>query len=319
MAGEPARRVYRSWIIDSRRWDRYRPRPGDIVIATAPKCGTTWMQRIVSLLIFQTPVPLPIMEISPWIDRRFPAPIEAVMAQAEAQRHRRFLKSHLPSDGLPLFDEVRYIHVARDARDACLSYHNHSLALTPEVIRAMDRVGSEDETLARPYPRPHPDPRIFYRRWMAMGLGDADDGWPILSLFDLVQSWWNERHRPNVLLVHYSDLKRDLAGELRRIARFLDIEVAAERWPALVDAARFETMRRDGSVLLGAVAGMFTGGANRFLQRGENNRWRGVLTEDDLALYRAKLARLTPDCASWLQHGSLPAEQEAERRRYAAG
>lgn len=33
----------------------------------------------------------------------------------EAQTHRRFLKSHLPMDALPIYDEVRYIHVARDA------------------------------------------------------------------------------------------------------------------------------------------------------------------------------------------------------------
>ena len=43
---QPARREYRTWIIDSRRWQRFRPRPTDIVIATHPKCGTTWMQRI---------------------------------------------------------------------------------------------------------------------------------------------------------------------------------------------------------------------------------------------------------------------------------
>ena len=48
-------REYRTWIFDSRRWQHYRPRPDDIVIVTYPKCGTTWMQRIVSLLVFQSP------------------------------------------------------------------------------------------------------------------------------------------------------------------------------------------------------------------------------------------------------------------------
>ena len=76
------------------------------------------MQHIVSLLMFQDPAPLPVMDVSGWIDRRFGAPIEEALAKMEAQEHRRFLKSHLPADGLPLHDAVRYIHVARDGRDA---------------------------------------------------------------------------------------------------------------------------------------------------------------------------------------------------------
>ena len=134
MLVQPAQRDYRTWIIDSRRWEHYRPRPEDIVIATYPKCGTTWMQRIVDLLVFQTPEPRPIMQISPWIDRRFPEPIEAVAARIEAQDHRRFLKAHLPVDGLPIYDEVKYIHVARDGRDACMSFHNHGTGFTPEML-----------------------------------------------------------------------------------------------------------------------------------------------------------------------------------------
>src|SRR6201999_3761852 len=107
----------RSWTTDSRRWARYTPREGDIVIATAPKCGTTWTQQIASLLVFQSTEPREIQILSPWIDYRL-APVDAVMGFIEAQTHRRFLKSHLPFDALPFYEEVRYIHVARDGRDA---------------------------------------------------------------------------------------------------------------------------------------------------------------------------------------------------------
>src|SRR5690348_8851227 len=111
-------RVYKNWVVDSTRWRQYRPREAAVVVATYPKCGTTWMQRIMSLLIFGSPEPRPIWELSPWIDCRFQMPLGPMMDLIEAQRHRRFLKSHLPFDGLPHYDQVRYIHVARDGRDA---------------------------------------------------------------------------------------------------------------------------------------------------------------------------------------------------------
>ncbi len=109
----------RTWAFDSRRWSGYRPRPDDIVIATYAKSGTTWMQRIVGMLVFASAEPKPVLELSIWPDRRG-RPIDEVFAAMEAQTHRRFLKAHLPYASLPIYDEVRYVHVARDGRDACM-------------------------------------------------------------------------------------------------------------------------------------------------------------------------------------------------------
>jgi len=125
----------------------------DIVIATAPKCGTTWTQQICSLLVFQSAEPREIQTISPWIDFRLPK-IEAVMAAIEAQSHRRFLKAHLPFDAMPIYDEVRYIHVARDGRDAFMSWHNHTSHYSQAAIDNQSAAGQADETIARPLPRP---------------------------------------------------------------------------------------------------------------------------------------------------------------------
>jgi aryl sulfotransferase len=301
----PARRVYRVWTLDSRRWDHYRPRAGDVVIATYPKCGTTWMQRIVDLLVFQTPEARPVVTISPWLDRRFPEPVEAVTARLEAQDHRRFLKAHLPADGLPLFDEVRYIHVARDGRDACLSYHNHGLGLTAEMLAGLDRAGLEDETIARPYPRIPADPAAYFHRWLTEGAAEGEaDGTPFMSFFNVERSWWEVRHRPGVLLVHYDDMQADLAHEMRRVADFLGIAVPAEVWPALVEAAGFGAMRRDGAVLIDRLADIFEGGSRRFFHKATKDRWRGLFRGEDLFLYEAKAgALLAPDCARWVAGG----------------
>lgn len=62
----------------------------------------------------------------------------------ESQTHRRFLKSHLPLDALPIYDEVRYIHVARDGRDACMSLMNHYSSLSKEALDDFDKIGLSD-------------------------------------------------------------------------------------------------------------------------------------------------------------------------------
>lgn len=301
----PASHEYRTWIVDSRRWNHYRPRPADIVVTTYPKCGTTWMQQVVNLLIFQTPEVRPLDRISPWIDRRVPAPIEDVIASVEAQGHRRALKSHLPFDGLPLYDEVRYIHVGRDGRDAVMSFHNHGTGFKEQVLAALDAAGLADETIARPYPRIPADPAEYFAKWLRTGaISGQSDGYQFMSYFDFEKTYWRERHRPNILLVHYNDMKADLEGEMRRVAAFLDIAISEEILPSLLRAASFESMKRDGAALMPGVTGMFNGGAERFFNRAQNGRWKDVFRSEDLAAYDAKLAAtLPPACIRWLEGG----------------
>ncbi|HEX5377504.1 MAG TPA: sulfotransferase domain-containing protein [Phenylobacterium sp.] len=300
-------RVVRDWICDSRQWDGYKPRAGDVVIATPPKVGTTWTQQIVNLLVFQSPEPRPLGPLSPWIDCRFQIPIEVALPMIEAQTHRRFLKSHLPMDALPIYDEVRYIHVARDGRDACMSFLNHFNSFTPAAFGHLDEVGLADETIGRPVPRPPKTPREFFHHWIADGDGN---GAPMTSrtFFDIERSFWAERARPNLLIVHYNDLKADLSGEMKRIAAFLDIETPDELWPQLVEAATFDAMKRDGGILLAGMEVAFRNGHETFLHSGTNNRWKGELTPDDLELYRAKVAaETTPGLSAWLEGGRAAA------------
>ena len=293
--------------MDSRRWDQFRPRSGDIVIATYPKCGTTWMQRIVSLLVLQSPEPIPLGEMSPWIEMRIMEPIDAVMVRLEDQRHRRFVKTHLPFDGLPIHDAIRYIHVARDGRDACMSYHNHCAALTGAALSAFDAVGREDDEVGCDYPRAPTDPAAFFRRWIRQGgVPGHKDGLPHTSFFTFEQSYWAQRKRSNFLFVHYNDLKMDLHSEMCRIADYLEIPVTSAIWPDLVEAASFKTMRRDGDTLMPQHKVAFNHGKEGFFFKGRNDRWRGVFDDDDLALYDTRVEEMfSPDCANWVANGRL--------------
>lgn len=307
MLVRPALREYRSWVHDSRRWQHYRPREGDVVVCTYPKCGTTWMQRIVNLLIFRSPEPRPVSKLSPWYEMRVFAPVEALNETLEAQTHRRTVKTHLPLDGLPIFDEVRYIHVARDGRDTCLSFHHHLRSLTADTLVRFDKAGLEDPGIGRPFPPVPADPADYFHLWLTRSeLDGFNDGYQNLPFLQFQATCWAERDRPNLLMVHYADLKRDLAGEMRRVADFLGIDIDEDLWPSLVEAASFETMKRQGDDLMPMFNAVFEGGSRSFFHHGQNERWRGVFRDADLALYEAKVRdTLPPDCALWLEHGRL--------------
>src|SRR5512142_3040903 len=95
-------RRYEASMYDSNRWDGFELRPGDIVISTPPKCGTTWTQMLCALLIFDGPrFPAPLDELSPWLDM-CNQPLADVRANLAAQTHRRFIKTHTPLDGVPV-------------------------------------------------------------------------------------------------------------------------------------------------------------------------------------------------------------------------
>ncbi|MEO1018490.1 MAG: sulfotransferase domain-containing protein, partial [Pseudomonadota bacterium] len=296
----------RTWIYDSRRWAHYTPRPNDIVIATMPKSGTTWMQRIVGMLVFQSAEPMPMMQISAWIDQRFDEPIETVIERIEGQNHRRFLKSHVPYDGLPIYDNVKYIHIARDGRDVLMSWHHQHAGISPDIVDIYNKIGLEDELLGRKYPEWLADPADYFHRWLTEAIVPGhEDGLPNPSYFKSEQIWWQARHQLNVLLVHYNDLKNDLATEISRIAEFLKISVPASLMPELIEAATFGNMRRDGDALMGErMASIFRHGSQGFFYKGSNQRWVGLFRDEDLDLYQQKLAQLgDPALAHWLQHG----------------
>jgi aryl sulfotransferase len=302
-------RAYRSPIADWRRWDDFQPRADDIVIATFAKCGTTWTQRIVDLLVFQSPEIRPFGDISPWLDSTFFNPVDEDLATLEAQTHRRYIKSHLPFDALPVWDQVKYIHVGRDGRDACLSWQNHMQGFRPEfmqriAVQAMQLAAAKGVAPAMPPPAPD-DPREFLVQWLDQQEAPPAPG-EDLRFFDFEATYWRERDRPNLLFVHYNDLKQDLASEMRRISEFLEIDTPESLLPDLVEAASFESMKANGDAMLPTLKLAFDRGADRFINQGRSGRWREHARPDDVARYDAFVKRtVTPGMAAWLEGGRL--------------
>ena len=291
MASPPFR--YRSPEEDSARWLGFRFRDGDIVISTRSKTGTTWVQMICALLIFSDPaLPAPLGQLSPWLDHLV-RPADEVYAQLIAQPHRRFIKTHTPLDGIPLDPRATYLVTARHPLDMAVSLYHQGDNI--DRVRVRQLTGQPEPTGP---PRPRPPLRDWLLRWIA----DDDDPRERLDSLPGVM-WhlsdaWSRRHQPNIRLVRYEDLLADLAGEMRALADYLVIEIPDATWPALVRAATFESMSRQASTL--APAGVLKSSA-AFFRRGTAGAAREVLTDDDLATYRARVAELAPaDLLAWL-------------------
>jgi aryl sulfotransferase len=298
-------RAYRNHHLDSTRWDGYQPRPGDIVVTTPYKSGTTWMLQIVgSLVLWPNSLTGGVRHLSPWIDARFDGPIEPILEEFEERQHRRFIKSHLAADGVPIWDELSYIVVGRDPRDVFMSLWNHYSGHTDDFfdfINDPDRPGD-------PFPRPPEDPRVLWQQWATRGWFPWEsDGWPYWSHSHHFSSWWALRRRPNVLFVHFNDLLDDLDGEMRRVAAFLGVSIGEEAWPQLVDGATFRSMK-DEAQRLDAERGdrassVWRDGIATFFHKGTNGRWRDVLSDADLTLYDEMAGRLDPPLRTWLEEG----------------
>jgi len=303
----PPLREVRTRIFDSARWAGYRARPDDIIVATFPKCGTTWTQRILFMLLAGDAAPAAISV--PWFDFRLRGPVEPALEDADAIPGRRQLKSHLPYDALPVFAGVKFIHVARDGRDAALSMHNHLRGFTPIMNEVMDAVSLGDPKFGDRTPPTPEDPAEWFHEWMIDGGARGDPG---ASYWEVERSYWSARREANMLLVHYADLKADLAGEIARIARYLDIELPEPVMEEIVAAARFETMRAQGDALMPFAANSWVDGARTFINKGVNGRWREACATADVDAFEAKVAAaFTPGLAAWLKSGRLVAGEPA--------
>ena len=290
---ETSHRVYNTSFADGRRWERFHHRPGDIVIATPSKCGTTWTQTIVASLLFpKGDCPGPVVVVAPWVDGRI-EPIEPVAKRLERQEHRRFVKTHTPADGVPFWPTASYIVVIRDGRDAFMSLDNHMRKIRPEVV---ERINEENASAGNEPLRWTDDVAANFRTFL-----DSADA----NVVTYLASWWPLRERPNVLFVHYNDLKADLDGEMLRIAAFLQIDVPNELWPDVVQRCTFEAMKARPDEI-GPFEFVFDGGAQSFIYKGTNGRWRGVLGDEQLDLYAREIAEhLEPKAATWMEQGAI--------------
>ena len=289
-------RELHSHHFDSSIWNDFIFRDDDIIIATYGKSGTTWLQQIVSQLIFNAAENMEVAEMSPWLDLRIP-PKEVKLPAVEQQQHRRFIKTHLPVDALVFSPKAKYIYIGRDGRDVVWSLYNHHANANNLWYEALNdtpgRVGPRIE-------KPTENIVEYFRDWL------NKDGFPFWSFWENMRSWWETRNLSNVHLIHFAKLKEDMPGEIKKLAAFLDIEIDPETWNTILEHCSFDYMKRNSvkSVPLGGA--FWDGGSDTFINKGTNGRWKELLSKEDNKRYEKMcLTNLGEACTKWLNTGEI--------------
>lgn len=301
--------TYRGVMFDSERWERFEHRPGDIVISTPPKSGTTWTQMLCALLVFDGPTfPAKLDAMSPWLDMRIRSEDE-VFSIYDGQTHQRFIKTHTPLDGLPRRDDVNYVVVGRDPRDVLVSWEHHLENIDGEVIfgHRTDAVGTAD---LHEYPStpPEPDPAVRFRDFV-----DAE--WSpremvtLANILHHLDTGWEHRDDANVGVFHFLDYQRDLVGEMARLAELCSIDLDRDRLAELAPEAGIGRMRdRADEVAPDISKSEHWKDPADFFRSGIAGEWVERTDADGRAHYDQRVAALVPaDLARWVHEGASAA------------
>ncbi len=287
------RKLYLGPLTDNRRWDSVKIRPDDVFVVTPPKCGTTWMQTIVALLLAGDPeVETELSVKMPWVDIRI-REMPEIAERLEAMTHRRSMKSHTPMDGLPLDDQAQYFCVFRHPLDAHFSFRKHVRNIP---ISWFDHWYPEEDAEG-----------VTFRRFLDGGPEGYDaDAMPLAHILRHFKAATALADKPNVTLFHYADMSRDLQATFKHVAKLLDIECPPHVLDQLVRAAGFDNMRANAERFAPSGGKGFMKSDTDFFHSGTSGKWVGKLTDAELDAYDAMMnAHLTPKERAWLENGSV--------------
>jgi len=264
-------------IITQRRVDEMKRMltlsPGDVVINSYQKSGTTWVQHIVKLLRNSgkedgklIPEAIPWLEFDAPQDSPYHRPIESLTRPI-------YLKSHMPYEltlgVLPHTTQAKYIYIARNPKDVAVSYYHHMCA-----FKIFEFSGSWDE---------------FFDLYLAGRV-------PFGSWFDHVLGWWKHKDAENVLFLKYEDLSSNLHEEVQKIARFILTDIPpASVLEEVVKQCSFDSMKENPAANFSWAENSRHSDQPKFMRKGKVGDWRNYFTTEQNVAFDALYAEQMKD------------------------
>ena len=286
----PAKRSYRGAMTRPERWATWVPNKGDILVCTPSKCGTTWTQTILAMLVqggADLPAKLPVL--SPWVDADLGVAASDVAAALAAQTGRRVVKTHTPADGFPIWDDVTVIAVYRHPLDAFFSLHKHTANRTnPGDFHPMAQPVSQ---AIRTYINNPSDNTI-----------DEDN---LTSFATHYTQTVLSGRLPDVKAFHYSDMIRDGRGTVQTLAKAAGIDADDRVIDIVTKATSFGAMKAKAADYAPVAGTGFWKSEENFFDSASSRKWEGQLSMEELKLYSERLAELIPEtrARTWLEDG----------------
>ncbi len=257
----------------------FQARPTDVLITTAAKAGTTWMQQILHQLRtggddqFQS-----IDDVVPWLELpRDGRHWREVLADYEMLTSPRLFKTHCTYEQTPGTDTARIILTSRDPRDCCISFYHHKINMTDA---AKARMGITD-------------PENF---------DEFLDGWlSFASWYRNVNSWWPHRNNDNVLWLRYEDLKTDFDTAIDQILNFLDWKITDTQREKVLELTSFQWMKNnDQRFSRQGTSGESAFKPGKFIRKGQVGDGKATLTaEQEKRILDKARESLTPECLAF--------------------
>ncbi|XP_076821597.1 amine sulfotransferase-like [Clavelina lepadiformis] len=206
-------------------------REGDVFLVSYPKTGTNWAKEIMRQILYRDetldkltnllPINLRVLEIDP---------CEKFKVWDELPLKRRLIGTHLPPELIDVERikqaNAKVVYMLRNPKDQIVSWQKflQNLDLSDEIMEMVDS-GWE-------------------KYFEHVVTGECPDGTKRGEWYpDHIRAWYKYKDYKNFYFLQYEEMKKDIIGEIKKLAQFLEVSLCEEDILKIANATSFSNMK----------------------------------------------------------------------------